>query len=74
MAIVQTGKLTSYDVKDFIGVETIDKKEDLITKKIVTENNLGSSYMELSNNPDGGVKALYTLNKDSFGVLFWYKM
>lgn len=70
MAIVEIGKQSNKDIKEFQGIAGVDNKNSLLLK--LTDNNLGSSYTELKQDASG-IEAVYVLNK-SESTLTWYKL
>ncbi|GAA0115289.1 hypothetical protein [Clostridium senegalense] len=70
MAIVEIGKQSNKDIKEFQGIAGVDDKNSLLLK--LTDNNLGSSYTELKQDASG-IEAVYVLNK-SESTLTWYKL
>ena len=70
MAIVEIGKQSNKDIKEFQGIAGVDDKNSLLLK--LTDNNLGSSYTELKQDASG-IEAVYVLNK-SESTLAWYKL
>lgn len=69
--IVQTGRNTNKNIRNFQGIRTIDDKNSILTK--LTDVNIGSVYAEFRE--DGtGIDAVYVLNLDVSNSLTWYKI